>query len=159
MIGRVVAGFLAGILAVLVFHQLTGIALARAGLLPTFNAYNMAAHPTALPAVTAFFKSIGFTGWPSIFNQAFWGGIWGIVFALLYGIIPGRGAIVKGLVFGILLVIISNWIVLPYVQTMRGLPNQVYFAGFVPQRMLIGLLLQMAFGLGLAIFYRMLRRD
>lgn len=54
--------------------------------------------------------------------------------------------------------IISNWIVLPYIQTWRGIPNQTYFAGFVPQRMLIGLAFQLAFGLGLAIFYRMLRR-
>lgn len=156
--GRIVAGFIAGILAVLVFHQGAGILLAKAGLIPSYSPYNMAAHATAHPAVAAFFKSVGFAGWPVIFNQAFWGGVWGILFALLYGIIPGGNAIVKGLVFGVLLVIVSNWVVLPYVQTMRGIPNQTYFAGFVPQRMLIGLAFQCAYGLGLAIFYRMLRR-
>lgn len=156
--GRIFAGFLAGVLAVLVFHQPMGILLAKAGLLPTFAPYNMAAHATANPAVAAFFNSVGFAGWPVIFNACFWGGVWGIVFALLYGIIPGGNAIVKGLVFGFLLILISNWIVLPYIQTWRGIPNQVYFAGFNPQRMAIGLAFQLAFGLGLAIFYRMLRR-
>ena len=157
--GRIVAGFLAGALAVLVFHQPMGILLAKAGMLPNYTPYNMAAHAAAQPAVAAFFKSLGFAGWTIIFNQAFWGAMWGVLYSLINGVLPGRNVIAKGLLYGLLVVIVSNWILLPYIQTMRGFPNQVYFAGFVPQRMLIGLLLQLAFGLGVAIFYRMLRRE
>ena len=155
--GRIVAGFLAGALAVLVFHQTMGILLAKAGFPPAGPPYNMAAHAAAIPAVAAFFKSLGFAGWPIIFNLCFWGGMWGLLYGLINGVVPGRSVIVKGLVFGFLIQLF-NWTALAYIQGQRTGTAAAYFSGFVPQRMAIGAAFQMAFGLGVAIFYRLLRR-
>lgn len=155
--GRVFAGFLAGALAVLVFHQPLGILLAKAGLNPTFAPYSLAAHGAPIPAIAAFFKSMGFQGWPVIFNLCFWGGMWGLIYSLVNGVVPGRSVIVKGLVFGFLIQLF-NWTALAYIQGVRTGAAATYFGGFLPSRMAIGLAFQMTFGLGVAIFYRLLRR-
>lgn len=155
--GRIAAGFLAGVLAVLAFHQPMGILLAKAGFLPAFSPYSMAATATAHPSVAAFFQSLGYAGWPVILNLCFWGGLWGLLYGLINGVVPGRSVIWKGLVFGFLIQVF-NWTALAYIQELRGLPNAAYFSGLVPQRMAIGLVFQMTFGLSVAIFYRLLRR-
>lgn len=61
-------GFIAGFLATLIFHQLTLWALWGAGLAP-FGPFSMVAT-----------KPFGV---PAMFSLAFWGGIWGILFALI----------------------------------------------------------------------------
>jgi hypothetical protein len=61
-------GFLAGFLSTLIFQQLALALLWWAGI-ASFGPYSMAAtRPLGVPAV---------------FSLAFWGGVWGIVFALL----------------------------------------------------------------------------
>jgi hypothetical protein len=157
--GRIIAGLLAAMLAVLFFHQPAGIVAKAFGLLPaTWMPYNMAAHNGALPAVANAMKSAGFAGWPVLFNGLVWGGVWGIVFALINPALPGRAMILKGVAFG-LVVAIFNWTALPYIQgTLRGLPNQAYFAGFVPLRMATTLAFAVPFGIGTGLFYGLLRR-
>ena len=72
MLGRFVIGFIAAMLAVLVFHQPIGMLCKALGLIPQYTPYNMAAHPTAAPALASMFKGFGFAGWPSLFNLLFW---------------------------------------------------------------------------------------
>ena len=67
---RLAFGFLAGFIAVLVFHELMLALLHAVGMTPSAP-YN--ARP--LPPF----------GVPQILSQAFWGGVWGVVFTLSSG--------------------------------------------------------------------------
>lgn len=85
---RLLFGFIAGVLATLIFHQLTLTVLWGVGLAP-FGPFSMAAtKPFGVPAV---------------FSLAFWGGVWGIVFALIDGSFPRRGYWVMAFLFGAIL--------------------------------------------------------
>jgi hypothetical protein len=157
--GRIIAGFVAAMLAVLFFHQVGGIAAKQLGLLPaTWVPYNMAPFNGALPAATGLMKNLGFAGWPILFNLLFWGGVWGIVFAVINPALPSGSMIGKGIVFG-LIVALFNWTALPFIQGLRGIPNQVYFGGFVAPRMLTTLIFALPFGIGTGLFYGLLRRN
>ena len=68
-------GFLAGILSVLVFHQGTVWLLNQAGVLPN--------GPFRFTPIAPF-------GVPQIVNQAFWGGLWGVLVPL-FVVIAGFG--------------------------------------------------------------------
>ena len=70
-------GFIAGFFATLIFHQLTLAVLWGLGVAP-FPPYSMAlTHPFGVPAV---------------FSLSFWGGVWGILFALIQRGFPRDGA-------------------------------------------------------------------
>jgi uncharacterized membrane protein YagU involved in acid resistance len=151
--GRLITGFVAAMVAVLLFHQPVIWLLSTAGMLPpTTRVYNMAALPNGLPAVASLFKSFGFAGWPTLFNQLFWGGLLGMIYALLASRLPGI-TIIKGLIFGLLVLVLSNWLIVPL---LKGGP---LFAGGVPARMFAGALISSAFGIGTALIYSMMRRD
>jgi len=87
---RLLLGFIAGVLATLVFHQIGLLLLHFAGMTPNMP-YNL--HP-----VPPF-------GVPQFISLAFWGGVWGIVFVLIERYLahsPGGywvGAIIFGAVF------------------------------------------------------------
>jgi len=84
-----IAGFVAGFVATLTFHQLALWLLWGIGLAP-FSPYNM----TAVPPM----------GVPAVISLAFWGGIWGIIFTGLYGLFPKReGYWVTAFLFGAIL--------------------------------------------------------
>jgi hypothetical protein len=157
MIGRILLGFIAGVVAVLLVHQPVVYALQGQQMLPpTIRAYNMGPLATALPAVADAFKSLGFAGWPILFNSMFWGGLWGALFAAVHPYIPGRYLLVKGFLFGMMILIVSNWIALPLIR------GQALFANFLsdynPRRLLPGFLIESGFGLGLGAFYSLFRR-
>ena len=129
---KLVIGFGAGFLAVLVFHQpmlalLTAIGLAKA-------------------SVYAMDPSAPF-GVPRVISLAFWGGIWGIVFALVEWRIP-RGARywVYAFVFGAIFPTLVAWFVV------APLKAQPVAGGWQASRMLTGLLINGAWGLGTALF-------
>jgi hypothetical protein len=151
MFRRLCMGFLAGAVAVLVCHDPMVMLLNALGWVP-FKAYNMDAVKTAPSGLAALMVQAGFKGWPILFNGVFWGGLWGVVFAMVQPWLPGRMMALKGLIFGLIVLLISNWIVLP---TLRG---TAMFAGFVPLRMLASLLILGAFGTGMGFFYGWLRR-
>jgi hypothetical protein len=92
-------GFAAGFLAVLVFHQpLIGI----------FRSVGLGGNqPYSLAPVPPL-------GVPRVISLAFWGGVWGIVFALLRPFLPDRraGLLIAGLVFGALAPTAFGWFVL-----------------------------------------------
>jgi hypothetical protein len=167
---RIVIGFIAAALAVLVAHQPIVLLLGKYGMLPpTAIAYNMANLPHAPAALVNIMKSIGFQGWPTLFNSVFWGGLWGIVFALIHSRLPGGLMIVKGLVFGILVMIFSNWLLVPFIKgTLLQFPNTFYFANaikltpgfsFDASRLLPGFLIQCGFGAATGLLYGLMRRD
>lgn len=140
---RGIAGFAAGALAVAIFHQGMLFAMKQAGM-------PLQGMPWSLAPNNAAF------GMPSLLNLMFWGGLWGVAFALLWQRVPVRPSWLSGLVFGVLgPMLLGSWIA---VALMKGRP---LFNGFLTDwklvRLQTGFLLNgLAFGLGLGLLYPML---
>ena len=142
ILGRVVLGFIAAAIAVLVVHEGIIFLLTQYGLIRA-TAWGMQPIPP--------------WGVPRLLNNVFWGGLWGILFALIYDWIPGGMAWLKGLIYGLAIVVVSNWILLPLIKgRLFDQPNQVLFSGWDPQRMLAVALIVGGFGLALGIIYGLL---
>lgn len=93
-------------------------------------------------------------GVPAILNQMFWGGLWGALFAVVHGRIPGGAMWLKGLLYGLMILVVSNWLLLPLIKGwIFGVPNQALFAGGNIGRMLVGVLILGSFGLVLGVLY------
>ncbi len=92
-------GFAAGFLAVLLFHQ---------PLIGLFRTVGLGGNQPYAMAATAPLSV------PRVLSLAFWGGVWGIVFALLRPYLPNArtGFLVAGLVFGALAPTLFGWFVL-----------------------------------------------
>jgi hypothetical protein len=131
---RVVFGFIAGFIAVPVFHQVMVIVLNAVGLV-AWTPYRMSPVPPF--------------GVPAVVSSSFWGGVWGIVFALLAPLFPRGGWYwVTSVLFGALALTIVAWIV---VAPLKGMP---LFFGGDPRGMLAGLLVNGAWGIGVALMLR-----
>jgi hypothetical protein len=133
-------GFVAGALAVLVFHQGMVLILHLMKQVPNFpwNMSTFRGGPIPIPVIV---------------NQMFWGGLWGIGFAVLGGLIPIAHNILRGVVYGLLSsFLLGNGILVPFFK------KTPYFWNFDPTRMLISALIAGAFGAGIAVFYRLLTR-
>ena len=150
-LGRIVLGFIAAAISVVIIHQTIIYVLGTDGM------------TRSVPWST---RPLGYgpVPWiPLIANNVFWGGLWGIVFALVYDRLPGGWSGLKGLIFGILVVIFSNWIFLPLIrQYVFTWPPQPLFAGFNgsnPTVLLPGFLILAGWGLGLGIIYGLLARQ
>jgi hypothetical protein len=148
--GRAVLGFVAAAISVLIVHQSIIYVLGMYGMTRTVP---WSTRPLGY----------GLVPWmPIIGNNIFWGGLWGVVFAIFHQWIPGGMAWLKGLIFGVLVVIFSNWIFLPLIrQFVFNYPPQSLFAGFNgsnPMVLLPSFLLLTGFGLGLGIIYALIAR-
>ncbi len=131
-------GFIAGALAVLTFHQITIWLLALAGG-GQGNVYSVS-------PVAPF-------GVPQILNQAFWGGLWGCVFALLADRFPRSWPLwLAGLVFGAIGPTLVGWFV---VAPLKGQPIA---AGWNVARLWIAPVVNGVWGLGTALVYELLQR-
>ena len=84
---RTIAGFIAGALAVAIFHQGMYLLMKQFGVPLPGAPWNMA------PAASAY-------GMPTVLNQMFWGGLWGILFAFMVDHIPVGPTWLRGFVFG-----------------------------------------------------------
>jgi len=125
-----VLGFIAGAIAVATAHEIIDFILLKAGIFPRVP-WSM--EPSAV------------TGVPQIISDMFWGGVWGILFVLLYGVIPGGGPTVKGLIFGIIgPAILGVFILVPLITGRFPL-----FFGFDPA--LVGSVLLILAGFGAAM--------
>jgi len=145
-IGRIVLGFIAAAISVAVVHEGIIYLLNAAGYIPR-SAWTMT------PPVAPF-------GVPYLVNLIFWGGLWGVLFALIYEWLPGGWSWLKGLIYGLFIVVVSNWLLLPLIKgQVFGItkPPQVLFANYDPMRMLLGVLIVGGFGLGLGIVYGVIR--
>ena len=132
-----ITGFIAGFLAVPLFHQLAMGLFYILGIIP-FAPFDMAAtQPLGIPVVL---------------SASFWGGVWGVVFA--FTILRLRGAsywawnIIAG---AVLLSVVAAFIVSPLKQ--MGIMWGWSFA-----IMAFALYVNAAWGLGLALFYRLFNR-
>jgi hypothetical protein len=121
------AGFVGGIVGVLVFHQLTLAALHAVGL-------------TQGVAYSA--KSTSPLGVPQFVSLAFWGGVWGLVAALLFRNLSGAALVGALVVFGAIVPTLVAWFV---VAPLKGQPMA---GGFKPAAMMIGPIVNAAWGLG-----------
>lgn len=133
---RLIFGFLAGFLATLIFHQLT-LALLWAVKLAPFAPFSMA--PT---------QPFGF---PAVFSLAFWGGIWGIVYAFIDHRFPSRVAYwVAAFLFGAIFpTIVALMVVLP----LKGKPMA---GGWDPALLITAFLINGAWGLGTGLILELL---
>ncbi len=131
-------GFLAGALAVATFHQAT-IAILTLVKMINGNVYSM--------------RPVAPWGVPQILNQMFWGGLWGVVFAAIIDRVPPRKVPLwaLGFIFGVLGPVLIGWLV---VAPIKGQP---IMGGFVPMRMLASVLINGAFGVGVALIFTFLR--
>ena len=132
-----VAGFVFGALAVLIFHQGAFALVHALGLTPR-AAYSMQA--------TAPF------GFPQIWSTTFWGGVWGVVLALSLQRLDGARLIAGATVFGLVAPTLVAWFV---VAAIKGQPLA---AGFAPKAMLIAPIVNAAWGLGVGIGLALRRR-
>lgn len=94
---RVVPGFIAGFLAVLTFHQ------AMVGVLHALDVIGGA--PFSLARVPPWHV-------PWLLDLCFWGGVWGVAFALVVRHLPWS-AWVQGILLGIVAVLAGHLIVAP----------------------------------------------
>jgi hypothetical protein len=132
-----VMAFIAGVVAVPVFHQLLLGLLHMAGIVP-FAPFDWA--PT---------KPFGVPSWISI---SFWGGVWGVVFALTVrrwfsGVAYWIASAVIG---GVALTLVFMFVVVPLKS--GGLPPDMIGL------FIIGFLLNAAWGIGWALFLMLLVR-
>jgi hypothetical protein len=127
-----VMGFVAGFLGVLIFHQGVLAGLHAIGMTPR-GAWAMDATPPL--------------GVPQVLSAAFWGGVWGVLFALLVRR-PSSSAryLFAGLAFGALFPTLVAWFV---VAPVKGAPVA---GGWKPAMMIVGPLVNGAWGLGTALF-------
>ena len=140
---RLALGFVAAVIAVVSVHESIIYALTQAGW-TRGTAWGM--------------QPIAPWGLPRTLNNVFWGGLWGALFALVYDRLPGGAAWMKGLIYGLLIVVFSSWILLPFIKgIIFGQPNQLFFAGADPQRMLNSVMIVGGFGLALGIIYGLIR--
>jgi hypothetical protein len=131
---RLVAfGFGCGFLAVLIFHQ---------GMLALLHAQGIT--PRAAWAMDAT-KPLGV---PALLSSAFWGGLWGIVFALVVPRIAasGFGYWLAGLLFGAIGPTLVAWFV---VAPLKGMAAA---GGWTSAGIATGLLVNGAWGIGTAFF-------
>ena len=104
---RIIIGFIAAVLSVLVFHQGMILLLRETGLfgIPrTALVWNLASNPRAF-------------GLPALVNQCFWGGLYGAV----YGLLAPRVRLpmwVSGLIIGAATTLVSMFII----AAIRGTP-------------------------------------
>lgn len=130
----VLAGFAAGVIGTLAFHQVALGLLHDAGLTPRTAFAMTPTRPWQVPAVLSL---------------AFWGGLWGIALAAaLIGRAGARGYWVLASAFGALAPTAVSWLV---VAPLRGHPLG---NGWRPDEMLTALLVNAAWGLGTALLIR-----
>ncbi len=90
---------------------------------------------------------------PAIVNQMFWGGLWGVLFAAVAHLIPIRNTVAKGAAFGLLGPwLLGNGVLVPLFK------GGAFLFGLNPMNMWRGALIGAAFGIGIAVFMRVLAK-
>jgi hypothetical protein len=136
-VATLVMAFIAGFVAVPVFHQIMFLILHLAGVIPV-PPFNMA--PT---------KPFGV---PVVVSQSFWGGVWGIVFALtlprwFQGTAYWLAALIGG---GVALTLVYMFVVVPL--------KTGHLPGAMGPLFIIGFLVNAAWGIGWALFLKLFQR-
>lgn len=129
-------GFLAGALSVITIHELLVFIFKSLKILPAAEPWSM--QPT------------GIFGVPTILNSLFWGGLWGVVYVLIKPKMPFNEPLQNGLIFGLAIAIISNFIVIPLIK------KKPLFLDFKLPAITAVLIILIGFGMGTAKIYEML---
>ena len=136
----IVVGFLSGAVSVLLCHQVIAALLHAIGITPRVP-YSM--QPTRPLGVAL------------LWSLVFWGGVWGVVLAASLRSLADSALVITATIFGALFPTLVAWTL---VASMKGQP---LFAGGAPKAMMVGLLVNAAWGLGtgtgLALFGRQRR--
>ena len=133
---RSLFGFIAGFISTLIFHQLTLGLLWEAGLAPSAPFSMVATYPFGVPAMLSL---------------AFWGGVWGILFALIERTFArGGGYWVTAFLFG---AVFPSLVALLIVAPLKGHPVG---GGWQAHVWLTAFLVNGAWGIGTGIILRAL---
>lgn len=128
---KLAIGFAAGFVATLLFHQIALTLLASAGFVKA-TTYSMQAMPPF--------------GVPQVISLSFWGGLWGMLLASIENRFPkGAGYWLAALLFGAIGPTLVAWFA---VAPMKGQPVA---AGWELPRMITGLIINGAWGIGTAL--------
>jgi hypothetical protein len=129
-------GFVAGFLAALIFHQMAVALLWSIGVSPSA--------PFPMAATRPF-------GVPAVLSLAFWGGVWGILFALIQGSFPRSGGYwVAAFLFG---AIFPSLVALMVVSPLKGGPMG---GGWHPPLLLRVFLINGVWGVGTGLILKLL---
>jgi hypothetical protein len=131
---RALLGFAAAVVSVLTFHQGTWAILHAAGLMP----------PAPFPT-----RPVPPSGVPQVASLCFWGGLYGAAFGLALPRLPRAPTWLLGLGLGLLAALVGWFVVAP----LRGQPMA---GGFVPARMLVSVLINGAWGIGVGLILPLL---
>ena len=134
---RAVFGFVAGFLSTLIFHQAVLMLLFLARVAPN-PAWPMRPVPPF--------------GVPAVISLAFWGGVWGAILIPIIDRRCGTAFYVAAMILGAILPTLVAWFVV------APLKHQPIASGWNPKRMMIGPVVNAAWGLGTAVFYRVLEK-
>jgi hypothetical protein len=124
---RLIVGFLAGAISVLLFHQ---------GALGLLHALGLA--PQAPYSFTETYP----LGIPQVWSLAFWGGVWGVLLAGSLAMLHGAGLVIVSTLYGMVFPTLVAWFI---VAPLKGQPVA---ADFAPMAMAIGLIVNAAWGFG-----------
>ncbi|MFL6564401.1 MAG: hypothetical protein ACJ8G5_05680 [Burkholderiales bacterium] len=137
-LGRwLLVGFLSGAVSVLVCHQVVAALLHAIGMTPRAPYSMQPTNPLGIPQLGSI---------------VFWGGVWGVVLAAALRSYTGRALVIAATIFGAVLPSLVAW------TLVAALKGQPLFAGGAPKGLMVGLLVNAAWGLGtgtgLALFGR-----
>src|SRR5262245_7160660 len=133
MPARLATGFVAGLISVWTFSMGTFVALQAAGVPLPFPPWSMMPVPPL--------------GVPQTVSAAFFGGLWGVLYAALEPRLTAPfGWWLGGLVYGLLPMLVLWFVVLP----LKGAPVG---GGFMPVGVLLGVAAHVMWGLGTALFF------
>jgi hypothetical protein len=133
---RASVGFGTGCVTVLSFFQL--------GILLLYGLGVMSDPPPDMTPTAPF-------GVPALFSGAFFGGLWGILFAFVEPHFPrGVGYWITALLFGAVILDLGLWFV---VAPLKGFSLGF---GFEPHDVAVAVFLQSVWGIGMGIIYRLL---
>lgn len=130
-------GFLAGVLAVLTFHQAMIGLLHLGGWLPNGPFPMRPVPPLGVPLVASL---------------AFWGGVWGMLAAAVVAARPGWPPVLVGVIVGAVLCVLAGFTI---VAALRGQP---LMGGYDVARWWRSIAINGTFGLGLGLFLAGARR-
>lgn len=136
----ILIAFVAGFISVLIFHQPMLIILKAIAIAPD------KLNPYAMSSTAPF-------GVPRVFSLAFWGGIWGLVLAILLSKIRGLGYWLSGFILGALGPSLVNWFV---VLPLKGEPVG---GGWALPGVITALIINGVWGLGTVLLFRLLGRN
>jgi hypothetical protein len=149
---NIALGFVAGALAVLIFHQGMYYLMATSAM----GVKGAPWRTDPVPFMRELFDLLGYPPFriPRLASQMIWGGLWGALFGLIADRVSAGPTWLKGLLFGMAgPLLLGSWLILPLIQ------GEQIFGGYELVRMRTGFLLNgLAFGLGLGIIYGLLPR-